>query len=175
LAVLQAWLSGWNKSDIFSDAAVRHLQSLITDPLCLVVIILGHEPRSLVFRPWKHVEFWIPVPGRGLAKFIKLKISELPSMFVSPVAPDTPIGQLWYQTGVKSETVPRLERVQRWGGAVWVVAGYMFDDPRMKPGKQVCDFQEPLAGARASTRWFDCEFIYTDDGSTWGTRSRILG
>jgi hypothetical protein len=129
LAVLQAWLSGWNKSDIFSDAAVRHLQSLITDPLCLVVIILGHEPRSLVFRPWKHVEFWIPVPGRGLPKFIKLKISELPSMFVSPVAPDTTYRPAlvpdWREIGDRSE----IGEGSTMGGAVWVVAGYMFDDP----------------------------------------------
>jgi hypothetical protein len=50
LAVVQAWLSAWNERDIFSDAAVRHLQSLITDPFCLVVITLGVgcEPRSLV-------------------------------------------------------------------------------------------------------------------------------
>jgi hypothetical protein len=172
LAVVQAWLSAWNESDIFSDAAVRHLQCLITDPLCLVVITLGmgHEPRSLVFRRWKHVEFWMPVPGRGVPKFVKQKISELPSMFVSTVAPDSPpIGQLWYQTGVKSETIPKLERVLRWDGADWLVAGYVFDDPTiMVQGKQVCDFMEALASAHASTKWLDCEFIYTYDGSTWG-------
>ncbi len=51
LAVVQTWLSAWNESEIFSDAAVRHLQSLITDPLCIVVVTLGigREPRSLVF------------------------------------------------------------------------------------------------------------------------------
>jgi hypothetical protein len=51
LAAVQAWLSAWNEHDIFSDASVRHLQSLITDPLCLVVVTLGvgREPRSLVF------------------------------------------------------------------------------------------------------------------------------
>jgi hypothetical protein len=50
LSVVQAWLAAWNESDIFSDAAVLHLQSFITDPLCLVVVTLGlgHEPRSLV-------------------------------------------------------------------------------------------------------------------------------
>jgi hypothetical protein len=172
LAVVQAWLSVWNESDIFSDAAVRRLQSLISDPLCLVVITLGvgREPRSLVFRRWKHVEFWIPVPGRALPKFVKRKISELPSMFVSPVAPDRlAIGQLWYQTGVKSETVPKLERVLRWDGADWAVAGYVFDEPTiMRQGKQPCDFQNALAEAHTSTKWFDCEFIYTYDGSTWG-------
>jgi hypothetical protein len=29
LSIVQAWLSAWNERDIFSDAAVRHLQSLI--------------------------------------------------------------------------------------------------------------------------------------------------
>jgi hypothetical protein len=57
LAVVQAWLAAWNESDIFSDAAAHHLQSLIADPLCLVVVTLGvgREPRSLVFRRWKRV------------------------------------------------------------------------------------------------------------------------
>jgi hypothetical protein len=61
LAVVQAWLAAWNESDVFSDASARHLQSLITDPLCLVVVTLGvgREPRSLVFRRIKQV---IPVP-----------------------------------------------------------------------------------------------------------------
>jgi hypothetical protein len=52
LPVVEAWLSAWNERDIFSDAAVHHLQSLITDPLCLVVITMGmgREPRSMT--PW---------------------------------------------------------------------------------------------------------------------------
>jgi hypothetical protein len=41
LSIVQAWLSAWNERDIFSDAAVRHLQSLIADPLCLVVVTMG--------------------------------------------------------------------------------------------------------------------------------------
>jgi hypothetical protein len=41
-------LAAWNGSDIFSDAAVLHLRSLITDPFCFVVVTLGmsREPRS---------------------------------------------------------------------------------------------------------------------------------
>jgi 16S rRNA (guanine1207-N2)-methyltransferase len=31
-----------------------------------------------------------------------------------------------------------------------------------------CDFQEVLVAAHGHTRWLDCEFIYTNDGSTWG-------
>jgi hypothetical protein len=38
----------------------------------------------------------------------------------------------------------------------------------MKQGLQVCDFEEALAYAHGHTRWLDCEFIYTYDGSTWG-------
>src|SRR5262249_17354828 len=52
LAVVQTWLAAWGESDIFSDAAVHHLQSLIADTHCLVVITLGvgRDVRSLVFR-----------------------------------------------------------------------------------------------------------------------------
>lgn len=91
-------------------------------------------------------------------------------MIVGPVAPVAPtVDQLWRQTGVKSQTVPKSERVLRWDGADWVIAGLLSDSATiMKQGKQVCDFQEALAGAHASTKWLDCEFIYAYDGSTWG-------
>jgi hypothetical protein len=93
-----------------------------------------------------------------------------PEMIVSPVAPVAPsVGQLWHQTGVKSETVPKRERVLRWDGADWAIAGLVFDEATiMKQGKQACDFMEALASAHATTKWVDCEFIYTYDGSTWG-------
>ena len=181
VAVVQAWQAAWNEPDVFSDAAVLHLQSFITDPLCLVVVTLGvgREPRSLVFRRIKRV---LPVPSsveitpkpalkRVKDMFAKREgIGPLPSMFVSPVAPVGPsVGQLWHQTGVKSERVPKLERVLRWDGEDWVIAGYVVDSPTiMKQGKQTCDFQEALAYAHGHTRWLDCEFIYTFDGSTWG-------
>jgi len=63
VAVVQAWLAAWNENDVFSDAAVRHLQSLIMDPLCLVVVTLGvgREPRSLLFR---HMKQMVPVLTR---------------------------------------------------------------------------------------------------------------
>ena len=93
-----------------------------------------------------------------------------PSMFVSPVAPVAPpIGQLWHQTGVKSERVPKLERVLRRDGADWEIAGYVSDSPYIgKQGMKGCDFQEVLAFAHRHTQVWDCEFIYTYDGSTWG-------
>jgi hypothetical protein len=205
LAVVQAWLSAWNERDIFSDASVRHLQSLITDPLCLVVLTLGvgREPRSLVFRRVKQM---IPVlipplpalkPSDKPAGVVLRQLTEeertarahalaeskkrqgeegirwpaaFPEMPVSPVAPVAPsVGQLWHQTGVKSETVPKPERVLRWDGTDWVIAGLVSDNATiMKQGKWVCDFQEALADAHASTKWLDCQFIYTYDGSTWG-------
>jgi hypothetical protein len=63
--------------------------------------------------------------------------------------------------------VPKLERVLRWDGADWVIAGYVFDSPIIgRQGKQACDFQEALACAHGYAKWFDCEFIYTHDGST---------
>jgi hypothetical protein len=57
LATVQEWLAAWDESNIFSDAAVRHLKSLITDPFCFVVVTLGvgREPRSLVFRRVKRI------------------------------------------------------------------------------------------------------------------------
>lgn len=184
IAVVQAWQAAWNENDVFSDAAVRHLQSFIRDPLCLVVITLGvgREPRSLVFRRIKRV---VPVPGvledapTHALKSVKDifvnrqdigHIGPLPSIFVSSVAPNKPsAGQLWHQTGVKSETVRKLERVLRWSGEDWEIAGYVTDSPTiMKQGTQTCDFQEALAFAHEHTRWMDCKFIYTYDGSTWG-------
>jgi hypothetical protein len=192
LAVVQTWLSVWNEGEIFSDAAVRHLQSLITDPLCFVVITLtvGREPRSLVFRRMKQM---IPVlvpplpalkptlyavhgdDGRWQfrtdgGRVLKQDIRPFPEVIVSPAAPVAPsVGQLWHQTSVKSETVPKLERVLRWDGADWVIAGLVRDvGGVMKQGMQVCNFNEALACAHGHTRWLDCEFIYTHDGSIWG-------
>jgi hypothetical protein len=178
-AVVRAWLAAWNEGDVFSDAAVLHLQFLIPDPLCLVVVTLGvgREPRSLVFRRIKRV---LPVtssleitPKPALEKDICPKwqsIGPLPSMVVGAVAPVGPfVGQLWHQTGVRSEGAPKRELVLRWDGADWVITGHVFDRPTiMKQGKQACDFQEALAYAHENTRWLDCEFIYTYDGSTWG-------
>jgi hypothetical protein len=181
LAVVQAWLSAWNERDIFSDAAVRHLQSLITEPFCIVVVTLGvgREPRSLVFRRLKRMLPPILKPrrmspgwlrGEALMREVREQIEQFRSMPVGPVAPVAPsVGQLWHQTGVKSETVPKLERVLRWDGAEWVIAGLVSDHPEIgKQGKQVCDFQEALTYAHFLAKSLDCEFVYTYDGSTWG-------
>src|SRR5215831_530371 len=55
--VLRVWLASWDERELFSDPAVHHLQSLIADTHCYVVVTLGvgREPRSLVFRRRKYV------------------------------------------------------------------------------------------------------------------------
>src|SRR5262245_58813952 len=68
-AVVRTWLAMWEqRDDPFCDDAVRHLQTLIPDNNCYVVITLGtgREPRSLVFRRWRHV---IPL-ARNIAELI---------------------------------------------------------------------------------------------------------
>jgi hypothetical protein len=178
LTVVRAWLAAWDESDVISDAAVLHLRSLISDTHCLVVITLmvGREPRSLVFRRLKRV--LPPASGSG-AIGLSVTFDKWPwthslnrarSMFIGLVAPASPaVGQLW-STGVNSDRYPKLPRVLRWDGADWATtAGYVYDSPIiMKQGKQACDFRDALAEARASTKWFDCEFVYTYDGSTSG-------
>src|SRR5215469_2336881 len=183
LAVVHTWLASWDEGDLFSDAAVQHLQSLIADTHCLVVVTLdvAHEPRSLLFRRVKRV---VEV-GHDDGLVIRRSRPELEavarrearsrslasSLFVSPVPPVAPaIGQLWHQTGVKSESVPKLERVLRWDGADWVIAGHVSDNPIIvMQGKKRCDFNAALASAHDFTNWGDCKFIYTYDGSTWGS------
>jgi hypothetical protein len=50
--VVQTWLAAWRETELYSDAAVSHLASLIEDPYCVVVVTrgVGREVRSLVFR-----------------------------------------------------------------------------------------------------------------------------
>lgn len=102
--------------------------------------------------------------SRNAGRFMGWDIKRIPSLFAGPVAPAAPpIGQLWHQTGVK------LEKILRWDGADWVIAGHVIDTPNVSvQGKQRCDFMEALAYARGLAQWLDCEFIYTYDGSTWG-------
>ena len=56
-AVVRTWLATWEQRDPFCDDAIRDLQTLVPDNHCYVVITLGtgRDPRSLVFRRWKHV------------------------------------------------------------------------------------------------------------------------
>jgi hypothetical protein len=59
--VVQTWLAAWDETELYSDAAVRHLASLIEDPYCLVVVTrgAGREAQSLVFRRRR---FFNPIP-----------------------------------------------------------------------------------------------------------------
>ena len=194
-AIVQKWLSAWNEGDVFSDAAVRHLLSLITDPYCFVIVTLGvgREPRSLLLGRVKRMLRAVPpeplrpipgIPRRDTAALWPPRSREMMlrdwreqidlfrSIPVGPVAPASPaVGQLWHQTGVKSETVPKLERILRWDGDDWAVFRLVYDRYAIaKQGKQVCDFMEALAYAHEhiEATKADCEFIYTYDGSTWG-------
>jgi hypothetical protein len=172
LVIVETWLSAWNESDIFSDSAVHHLLSLVTDPFCYVVVTLGvgREPRSLAFWRLKRIVPSDPSVLRSEPNAYRWRWPPAPAMSVSPVAPVAPsVGQLWHQTGVRSETVPKLERVLRWDGTDWIVAGLAYDSVQIEMrGMQVCGFNEALAHAHWHAKWLDCEFIYTHDGSTWG-------
>jgi len=53
-SVVQQWFAAWKENDLFSEPAIRHLQSLIPDAHCMVVITTGRRPISLVFRRHKH-------------------------------------------------------------------------------------------------------------------------
>jgi hypothetical protein len=195
LSIVQAWLSAWNERDIFFRC--RRSPPPIFDrrpPLpCRRHPGVGREPRSLVFRRMKQMipvlipplpalkpivyavhgddsRWQIRTEKRQGEEGIRWQPPAFPEMIVSPVAPVAPsVGQLWHQTGVKSETVPKSERILRWDGTDWVIAGLVSDSATiMKQGLQVCDFQEALACAHGQTKWLDCEFIYTYDGSTGG-------
>src|SRR5262245_5041554 len=173
-AVVRTWLAMWEqRDDPFCDDAVRHLQTLISDNHCYVVITLGtgREPRSLVFQRWRHV---IPLaPSLALARIIMEEKTELLEydfykMFVSQVAPmPRNDSQFWHQTG----TGRRAQKVVQWNGADWMLYGYVRDDPIIsKQGKQDCGFMEALAYTHHElARWNKrAKVIYTFDDSTWG-------
>jgi hypothetical protein len=199
LDVVQAWLDAWDESDLFSDPAVHHLQSLIADTHCLLVVTLtvDGEPRSLVFRRRQYMVPAVlglgdPIIIPGVPKSVSAEpagtgrnppapdapmlripggvlmlgphLARMPAMIASPEAPAAPhVGQFWHQTGVK------LEKVLRWDGGDWVIAGHVIDSPSIaKQGRQACGFTEALAYARWNATLVDCEFIYTFDGSAWG-------
>jgi hypothetical protein len=125
-----------------------------------------HEP-SASSRPTV-----IPFDRRHLAHGLSLA----PSMFVVGCARRSTYRPTLTSDGVKSESFPKLERVLRWDGTDWLIAGYVSDSPSiMKQGKQECHCQEALAGAHASRSGSTANSIYTYDGSTWGKRSRVPG
>jgi len=176
LAAVQTWLSAWEENDLYSDAAIRHLQSLIPDNHCMVVITRGVNclPRSLVFRRWRRVELVPPTPAiqAGRVRPASLDPDRM-AMFDGPNPPTAPIaGQLWLQVDV----TPRqriyawaAQRIFRWDGTQWQLHGYLRDEAVISvQGRQACGFAEALASAHAFARWNRCQTIYTFDDSTWG-------
>jgi hypothetical protein len=41
LIVVRTWLAAWKETDLYSDASVHHLQSLIPNNNCMVAITFG--------------------------------------------------------------------------------------------------------------------------------------
>lgn len=130
--IVRTWLAMWEQRDPFCDDAVRHLQTFIPDNKCYVVITLGigREPRSLVFRRWKHV---LPLARNIAEQKAELLEYDFYKMLVSP---EVPIArhdrQFWHQTGADGWTSPPLPRAQKvfqWNGADWMLYGYVRDDP----------------------------------------------
>jgi hypothetical protein len=176
LEAVQTWLAAWEENDLYSDAAVRHLQSLIPDNHCIVVITrgVGCPPRSLVFRRWRRVRVVPPTPTAQAGRVRPTLLDpDRMAMFDGPNRPMAPIaGQLWLQADV----TPRqrisawpAQRIFRWDGTQWLVHGHLIDDATISnQGKQVCGFEEALANAHELARWNCCQTIYTFDDSTWG-------
>jgi len=183
--VVQTWLAAWNETELYSDAAVRHLASLIEDPRCLVVVTrgVGGEARSLVFRRWR---LFSPIPpparselGSRPARYISTisppagYTSKIPPMFPGSAPPAAPSsGQLWHHVDIQSAKLfPRrkLGKVFRWDGTNWTHAGYVRDEPVIiKQGLEPCGFMEALAFAHENAKWGGEQVIYTHDDSTLG-------
>jgi len=178
--VVWTWLAMWEQRDPFCDDAVRHLQTLIPDNKCYVVITLGigREPRSLVFRRWKHVLPLVRNIAEQKADLLEQKADLLEYDFYKMlVSPEAPIArndrQFWHQTGADGWTSPPLPRAQKvfqWNGADWMLYGYVRDDPIIsKQGKQNCGLMEALACSHELARWNKgFKVIYKFDNSTWG-------
>jgi hypothetical protein len=164
LTVLQTWIAAWKEKDPYSDAAVRHLHSLIPDNNCMVVMTfgVGCAPRSLVFSCRR----FVAVASQGRAQISKTEVAEcdINQIFAGPAAPVAPSdGQLWRQTGISPQ------KVLQWDGTRWVPYGYLREVAAIiKQGKQECGFMEALASAHRFARRNGCEVIYTFDDSTWG-------
>jgi hypothetical protein len=77
---------------------------------------------------------------------------------------------------VKSNTVPKHERVLRWDGTDWAVAGLVSDSATiMKQGLQVCDFNEALAFAHGHTSGSTANLSIPTMNRLGGVRSRAPG
>ena len=158
--IVKRWLEVWDQ-DPFCDDSVRYLQTLVPSNHCYVVITLGmgREPRSLIFRRWKHIVSWVTLPATR-CEYDSFRI------IASPVRPAEPNDyQFWHETENKKQ------RVLKWSGSDWIQCGRVVDDPVISTqGKRECKFGEALAGAHSLARWNPgASTIYYYDGSTWGS------
>ena len=165
LTVVRTWIAAWKEKDLYSDAAVRHLHSLIPNDNCMVVITfgVGRAPRSIVSSCRRFVAA-APKSRKKIFARSEAAACDINSIFASPVAPMAPSdGQLWRQTDNSSQ------EVLQWEGTRWVLYGHFREVAAIsKQGKRECGFTEALASAHRLARWNRCEVIYTFDDSTWG-------
>jgi hypothetical protein len=165
LNVVRTWIAARKEKDLYSNATVHHLHSLIPDNNCVVVITfgVGRAPRSLVFSCWR---FEAPA-SQSRAQISKIEVAEcdINQIFAGPVAPVAPSdGQLWRQTDMSAP-----QNVLQWDGTRWVQYGYFREVTTIiRQGEQECGFMEALASAHRFAKLNGCEVIYTFDDSTWG-------
>jgi len=174
-AAVQTWLAAWKEKDLYSDAAVRDLLSLIPDNYCMVVITcgVGCPPRSLVFRRWRRVVVLPPTPTTQAGRVHPAVLDpDRVTMFHGPTPPMAPTtGQLWLKEGVTPKwSVPWVtQKIFRWDGTQWLLHGHLRDETSISmQGKTECGFAEALARARETARRNRLQTIYTFDDSTWG-------
>jgi hypothetical protein len=165
LNVVRTWMAARKEKDLYSNAAVHHLHSLIPDNYFVVVITfgVGRAPRSLVSACWK----FVAPASQGRAQFssrIEVAECDINQIFAGPVAPVAPSdGQLWRQT----DTI--AQEVLQWDGMRWVQYGYFREVTTIIwQAEQECGFMEALAYAHWYAKMNGCEVIYTFDDSTWG-------
>jgi hypothetical protein len=165
LTVLRTWIGAWKEKDLYSDAAVRHLHSLIPNSNCTVVITfgVGRAPRSLVFSCRRFVAVTPQSRTQILAPRVAAEC-DIDNIAASSVAPMTPNdGQLWRRTDISPQ------EVLQWEGARWVPYGHVREVAAIsKQGEKECGFMEALASAHRLARRNGSEVIYTFDDSTWG-------
>ena len=176
---MQTWLAAWKEKDLYSDATVRDLLSLVPDNECMVVITcgVGRPPRSLVFRRLRRV---VPKPtGKGR---VELLDPDRVTMFHGPTPPMAPTtGQLWLNETVTPKlSVPGVtQKIFRWDGTQWLLHGHLSDEawiqmqgnrpmgPSGLIGSQT--FAEALAHARDAAKRHRLQTMYTFDAPTWCT------
>jgi hypothetical protein len=159
LAAVQTWLAAWKEKDLYSDAAVRDLLSLIPDNYCMVVVTCG-------------VGCVLPNPTIKARVQPQILDPDRVTMFHGPTPPMAPTtGHLWLKEGVTPKwSVPWVtQKIFRWDGRQWLLHGHLRDEASIsRQGKQECSFAEALAGARETARRNRLQTIYTFDDSTWG-------